>query len=228
MAGWLTSDSGVAAKNKNLESAQRKYTGINGAILANEQGQAGAQSVGQNQGQMAQNAAASAGASKGEAAVLGQNASNVAQQNAIAGETQKAAEANQKEVEDKEKQLEEAEAAQAEKNATIDKIGQANNAVGTAALTAGGTAIGGPVGGAIGAGLGAAVNLGRTAISNSSWTNSNNRAKRGIARFANMALSDERAKEIEERCGYHSKIKNEALLHLLDEVKDEIKEEIAE
>lgn len=208
-------------EQSELEAAQRSNTGTAGALKASNLGQSAAISAGQNAGLTAGGAASSMGATKGQAEALAGNTANAETQNAIASKTEAAAKANQEEIKDKEKRLQEAEAAQAEDLATIDKVGAVNNALGTTALTAAGTAFGGPVGGAIGAGLGAAVNAGRQAILGSKWAKSDNKWKRGIASIGSMLLSDERAKEIDERCGYHSRIKDERLLHLLEEIKEE-------
>ena len=212
--------SGTENEQEALEKSQRENTGAAGAAKAKALGEMAALAVGANQGQAAAQAAGSAGATKGQAESLAGNIGNAATQNAIASKTEEATKANQEEVENKQKQLEEAEAAQAEQLGTIDKVGAVNNALGTTALTAAGTALGGPVVGAIGAGLGSAVNAGRQALL-SKWGKSDNKYKRGIAAIGSMLLSDERAKILEERCGYHSKIKDERLLHLLEELKDE-------
>lgn len=217
--------SGTEKEQEALEKSQRENTGAAGANKARALGEMAAQSVGANQGAQAAQAAGAAGATKGQAESVAGNIANTATQNAIAGKTEEATKANQEEIENKQKQLEEAEAAQAEQLATVDKVGAVNNALGTVGLTALGTAFGGPVGGAIGAGLGSAVNAGRQAILSSPWARSNNKAKRGIASIGSMLLSDERAKVIEERCGYKSKIKDERLLHLLDAIEEEIKNE---
>ena len=212
--------SGTESEQSELEAAQRSNTGTAGAQKASNLGQSAAISAGQSAGLSAGGAASSMGATKGQAEALAGNTANAETQNAIASKTEEAAKANQEEIKDKEKRLQEAEAAQAEQLGTIDKIGAVNNALGTTALTAAGTAFGGPVGGAIGAGLGAAVNAGRQAILDK-WGNSDSKWKRGLASVGSMLLSDERAKEIDERCGYHSRIKDARLLHLLDEIKEE-------
>lgn len=207
-------------EQKELEKAQRANTGEAGASKARTLGEIAAQASGANAGQSTAQMASTAGATKGQAESLAGNASNAATNAAIAGKTEEAAKANQEEIANKEKQLQEAEAEQAEKLATVDKIGAGLNTAGTAGLTALGTAFGGPVGGAIGAGIGGLVGAGRSALMGS-WGNSNNKVKRSIGQIGGLLLSDERCKELDERCGYKSKIKKDVLLHLLENVIDE-------